>query len=144
MPVCNDGPEPSLHFSICNFQFALSSLFAPGPLLLALSRSERLREPKLNLALVQTIDRRERSIVVQSLGDQKLRRIQKVSEINRQRAAEWRLDAGAYAQGIRPTLSQVLGIDVFQKISRAHDRFRMEDVAGVAKHIAAVIERHDL
>ena len=87
--ICNLHCFLSLPFSLCSLPFALSSL----PL--APCRSERLREPKLNLALVQTIDRGEWRIGVQSLRDQKLRRIQNVSVVNRQRAAEGRLESRA-------------------------------------------------
>src|SRR5260370_37705916 len=133
----------NLQFSIfisCSLSLALT--LRPSPF--SLCRSKRLCETKLNLALVQTIDCGERGIGVQSLRNQKLRRIQKESVINRQRAAEWRLDSRAYAHGVRPTLSQILGIDVFQKISAADDRFRMKDIAGATKHIAAIVERNYL
>src|SRR5258708_20167838 len=68
---------------ICTFQFAFFNLHCLLSLLLALlfALLERLRETKLNLTLVQPVDRGERRIGVQSLRDQKLRRVRKLSAL---------------------------------------------------------------
>src|SRR5260370_12526378 len=95
--ICN------FQFVICNFHFLRFS-FALRSLRLAVCRSERLRESKLDLSLVQTKVRIERSVRVQSLRNQELRRIQKITGINGQRAAQWRLDAKSQAPHLRPSL----------------------------------------
>src|SRR5258708_24787573 len=77
---------------ICTFQFAFFNLHCLLSLLLALLFAvlERLRETKLNLTLVQPVDRGERRVGVQSLWDQKLRRIQNAALIDTHCYAEVR------------------------------------------------------
>ena len=43
-----------------------------------------------------------------------------------------------------PAHPQVLGISVVNKISRRRKRFRMENVAHAAKHVAAIVKRNQL
>src|SRR5437764_1292250 len=123
---------------ICNFHFSLFNLHLPVlPL-------ERLRETKLNLSLMQFIDRRRRRTSIQILRNQKLRRIQKESVINRQRASQRSLDAKAEADRVTPTHAEILSVQVFHEISRGRDWSRMKYVADAAEHVAAVVKRNRL
>src|SRR5205814_10275323 len=106
-------------------------LFALWPLLLAHCpwRLERLRETKLNLALMQAVVCREWRAGIQILRNQKLRRIQKISVINRQCATQRSLDAKAEADRVTPAHTEILGVQVFNEIAGRCNRFRMKDVA---------------
>src|SRR5258708_381572 len=73
---------------------------------------ERLRKPEVHLCSLQTIDRRRAIEIVDAprwatLWNQKLRRIEQVRVIDRQGAAERRLNSEAQANGIRPMCPQV-------------------------------------
>src|SRR5437763_12409570 len=93
---------PPTQFPIFNLHFPVLPL-------------ERLRETKLNLSLMQFIDRRRRRTSIQILRNQKLRRIQKESVINRQRASQRSLDAKAEADRVTPTHAEILGVQVFHE-----------------------------
>src|SRR2546428_7696701 len=71
---------------------------------------ERLGETKLNLALMQAVVCREWRAGIQILRNQKLRRIQKISVINRQCATQRSLDAKAEADRVTPAHTEILGI----------------------------------
>src|ERR1051326_1006622 len=124
-------------FLICIFHFSLLFVlyFAFGPFGL-----ERLRKSKLNLSLVQTIDRVERSTGIQVLRNQEFRWIQKITVVYRQRAAQRSFDPKAQAHRVTPAHPQILGIYVFDKISGRRDRFGMKNVADAAEYIAAVVK----
>src|SRR6266704_5523334 len=77
-------------------------------------------------------------------GNQKLRRIQKESVINRQRATQRSLDTKAETDRVTPTHPEILGVQVFHEISRGRNWSRMKDVADAAEHVAAVVKRNGL
>src|SRR5436190_21311574 len=126
----------NLQLSFCNFQFAL--------LFLSTIKLERLRKPELYLPLMQPVDCGGRMRRIQELRNQELRRVQQKAVINRQRAAEWCLEAKPQAHRVTPAHPQVLRVDVFHEISRRRRRLGMKDVADGAEDVAAVIERNYL
>src|SRR2546428_6111798 len=89
--------RPNLQCSFFNLHFPVFPL-------------ERLRETKLNLALMQAVVCREWRAGIQILRNQKLRRIQKISLTNRQCATQRSLDAKAEAVPVTPAQPQRSGI----------------------------------
>src|SRR5581483_5383190 len=123
-------------FAISTFQFSICIAFFSSPL-------ECLRKPELYLSLMQSVNRRRRGRV-EVLRNQKLRRIQQISVIHCQRTAERRFESEAKSDRVTPPHPQILRIQIGNKVTRRRDRLRMENIAHAAKHVAAVVERHDL
>src|SRR5687768_2508006 len=101
---------------------------------------ERLREPELELPLLNLEHGGGRIKRVQILRNQKPRRIHQKPVIDGQCAAERRLEAKTEPDRVTPTDAQVLRVHIFDEIARWSDRLPAEDVADAPEYIAAVIK----
>src|SRR4051812_31484053 len=107
-------------------------LFDTGTWLFSSVTSECLRKAEMKLARLQTYD------LLNGRGrvEGELRRVQQVAVVYGERPSDRRLDTEAEADRVRPAYQEVR---VFARLEVA-----AKDVADAAKHVAAIVERHDL
>src|SRR6185503_16489873 len=107
-----------------------------------------LRNPKMQIAARQSEDCRRtiKNTCRTTLRNQKLRRVQQNSVIDSKRATKRSLQPETQANRVGPVRAQISLIDRRENVTRRNRRriFLAKQVANPAKHVTAIVKRHDL